>query len=78
MTCPYHLVVDGNGFSLVVENGGSKRVVMLDNELRFMKELIPESIGLSDPMRIGLDCKRGRLLVANFLGDTVIVFDFMA
>ena len=72
---PCHMITDVNGFCLVVEHGGSKRVVMLDNELRFVKELIPESIGLGDPMRICFDRKQERLFVAEYFGAGVIAFD---
>ena len=74
---PYHLVVDVNGFCLVVEHGSTSRVVMLNDELKFVKELIPTSIGLKNPTRLCLDKKRKRLYVADHSNARVCAFEVL-
>ena len=74
---PYHLATDVNGFCLVVEQGGANRVVMLSNELKFVKDLIPTSIGLKDLIRLCLDEKQKRLYVADYLNARVWAFNIL-
>ena len=71
---PCHLVYDANGFCLVVESGGAKRVVMLNEELEFVEELIPTSMGLKDPKRLCLDKKTKRLYVADYNSPQIAIF----
>ena len=66
LTNPYHLVADVNGFCLVVEYGGSSRIILLNDDLELVKELIPESTGLSFPKGLCLDRSRKKLFVADY------------
>ena len=77
LTTPYHMVADVNGFCLVVEFGGTNRVILLDDNLQFVKELIPQSIGLKRPIRLYLDRNRKKLLVADYNNKRVVVFDVL-
>ena len=74
---PYHLVADVNGFCLVVEHSSTNRVVMLNDELKFVKELIPKSIRLNNPIRLCLDKKKKRLYVADFSNARVCAFNIL-
>ena len=71
---PWHLAHDeDSGYSLVAENCGGKRVVLLDEEMKFVKELIPDFVWVSGPSRLCLDRKNRRLLVAD--ERRVVIFD---
>ena len=71
---PRHLIADVNGCCLVADYIGN-RVVLLNDELQFVKELIPQSSGTTYPFRLCLDRNRKKLFVAYFSIGRVIVFD---
>ena len=65
MMLPVHLSVDGNGFVMVADQWNS-RVLLLDSNLDFMREIIlKERLGLQRPCKILLDELNGRLLVVD-------------
>ena len=74
---PYHLAADVNGFGLVVEHGGSNRVVLLNDKLEFLKELVPTSFELENPIRLCLDRNRKKLFVADFKKSRVVCLDLI-
>lgn len=61
---PVHLSVDMNDRVLVCDSNNN-RVLLLDKELRFIKELITERDGLKDPWRICFDDATGKLFVIS-------------
>ena len=73
---PYYLVADVNGCCLVADYSGH-RVVLLNEELQFVKELIPQSSGMSYPFRLCLDRSRKKLLVSEWTSSRVVVFDIL-
>ena len=76
---PYHLVADVNGCCLVADYSG-KRIVLLNDELQFVKDLIPPSSGTTSPFRLCLDRNRKKLFVAEFhtrVVGRVVVFDIL-
>ena len=77
LTNPYHLVADVNGFGLVADYGGN-RIILLNDELQFVKELIPPSSGLKNPIRLCLDRNRKKLFVAEYsFNGRIVVFDIL-
>ena len=72
---PYHLAADANGFCLIVEHGGTNRIVMLNRDLKFVKEFLPTSTGLKSPLRLCLDRNRKRLYVADYSNARIIAFN---
>ena len=54
---------------------GSHRVILLDDDLEFVKELIPQSTGLINPKGLFLDRNRKKIFVADYSNKRVIVFD---
>ena len=74
---PYHLVADVNGCCLVADYG-AHRIVLLNDELQFVKELIPQSSGTKHPFRLCLDRNRKKLFVAEQHNTgRVVVFDIL-
>ena len=57
---------------------GANRVILLDDNLQFVKELIPQSTGLKLPARLCLDQTRRKLLVADCGNFRVVVFDVLS
>ena len=49
---PYHLAADVNGFCLAVEFTDANRIILFNDELEFVKELIPQSGGLKNPIPV--------------------------
>lgn len=76
MNFPYYLSVDGNGFVMVADIRNS-RVLLLDSELKFKKEILSKEHGLQRPERILLDKPNGRLFVADNKSNNqrVLIFD---
>ena len=61
---PNYLTVDGNGFVMVADLANS-RILLLDSDLTFKKEIIIKEHGLRCPVRILLDESNYRLFVAD-------------
>ena len=61
---PRQLVVDQNGYILVADGGGN-RVVLLDKNLEFVKDLIPASAGMEGVFAVCLEKQCGRLYVSG-------------
>ena len=74
LTFPNHLAADFNGFCLVIDFI-SNRLLMLNNKLKFVKELVPTSFGLKFPKRLCLDAKHKRLYVADSGNARIVAFD---
>ena len=73
---PRHLAVDGEGNVLVADHS-NKRVLLLNETLYYVRELV--SIHNSDrsglvPWRLCLDVSRGRLFVADYRQNDVLMF----
>ena len=64
MNVPFHMYVDGNGFVLVVDRENS-RVLLLNSDLKFKKEILSKVEGLRRPTRLSLNESNGRLFVAD-------------
>lgn len=64
LNLPVYLAVDGGGNVLVADLNNS-RVLLLDSQLRFVRELVTDDHGLQFPRRICLDGSDGRLIVAS-------------
>ena len=73
---PHHLVADVNGYCLVADHYAN-RIVLLNDELQFVKELIPQSSGMTYPFRLCLDRNRKKLFVAEYNNSRVVVFDIL-
>lgn len=70
MKRPVYLAVDGGGSWMVVDQWNS-RVLLLDSNLKYVKEVLSkEGHGLRRPSRILLDESKGRLLVVDNEWDT--------
>ena len=77
LNTPYNLVADVNGSCLVVDLGAN-RIILLNDELQFVKEIIPPSGGLNHPNRMCLDRNRKKLFVAEYISNgRVVVFDIL-
>lgn len=61
---PLHLAVDGDG-CIYVADWGNRRVLLLDSDLQFQRELVTRKTGLLHPGRIFLDSSNNQLLLAN-------------
>ena len=65
---PSHLAVDRKGFILVVDRNND-RIVQLNSSLEFIREVIPQSVGLIKPYRICVWTKgRGGYMSQNSIG----------
>ena len=73
---PHCLVADVNGCCLVADYG-AHRILLLNDELQFVKELIPQLSGTTYPFRLGLDRNRKKLFVAELYSNRVVVFDIL-
>lgn len=62
---PDQLVIDKCGW-VVVADRGTKRILLLNSELKFERVLLTEHHGLHDPQRIVFDESTSRLLVADY------------
>ena len=72
---PTHLAVDNKGFIYVCDFFNN-RVIILNAELEFVKELIPPHIGLQQPFRLCLDESKERLHVGEYSrGGRVMIFN---
>lgn len=65
MKCPEQFIVDECGRVVLIDRG-NRRILMLNSELEFLKEVISSTEGLVDPLRIAYDEERQRLLVTDF------------
>ena len=70
---PHQLVVDQDGFVLVADSGNN-RVVLLDSNLEFVKDLIPSSAGMKDICALHLVEQHGKLYVSDDTNDKLTVF----
>ena len=61
---PYRLVVDRNGFILVADYSNN-RVVLLNKQLEYVKDIIPTSMKLNKIFTLFLDEDDGRLYVSD-------------
>ena len=80
LNLPVHLSVDGNGFVVVADRENS-RVLLLDPDLKFKREILSKSKhGLRRPQRILLDESNGRLFVADndlTYDGRILIFEFL-
>ena len=74
---PYRLVVDRNGFILVADYSNS-RVVLLNKQLEYVKDIIPASMKMSRIFTLFLDEDNGRLYVSDYNNKKLAIFDFDA
>ena len=74
MNCPTYLAIDKHGFILVADMDND-RVIQLNSSLGFVKEFIPQSAGLSQPLLLQLDEETGRLYVSENEDKCVSIFD---
>lgn len=78
MNLPVHLFVDGNGFAMVVDRWNS-RVLLVDSDLKYKRDILSKEHGLRYPWRILMDESNGRIFVAdNELNSEgrILIFDF--
>ena len=73
---PRHLIADVNGCFLVADSR-SNRIILLNDELQFVKELIFQSSRTTNPFRLCLDRNRKKMFVAEFNNSLVVVFDIL-
>ena len=71
---PSHLAVDRKGFIVVVDRNND-RIVQLNASLEFIREVIPQSVGLIKPYRMCLNEREGRLYVAELDRKRIFIFD---
>ena len=74
---PFRLVVDRNGFILVADllNG---RVVLLNKQLEYVKDIIPASMNISGMFTLFLDEDNGRLYLSDNCNKKLAIFDLEA
>ena len=65
LTNPYRLVVDRNGFILVADCP-NHRVVLLNKQLEYVKDIIPASMNMSGIFVLFLDEDNGRLYLSDY------------
>ena len=70
---PRQMVVDQNGFILVADYGNN-RVVLLDSNLEFAKDLIPASAGMKTIFAVCLEKQYDRLYVSDYCNNKLAVF----
>ena len=71
---PYRIVVDRNGFILVADYT-NKRVVLLNKQLEYVKDIIPASTKLDGIFTLYLDEKNGRLYLSDNNNKKLVIFD---
>ena len=71
---PCQFLVDQRGFILVADYNNS-RVVLLDPQLEFVKDLIPSSVGTNKVYALYLDEHCGELWVSDYLNNKLVVFE---
>ena len=74
---PYRLIVDRNGFILVADYMNN-RVVLLNKQLEYVKDIIPSSMKLNHIFTLFLDEDNGRLYVSDYLNKKLATFDLDA
>jgi len=65
LNCPEQLAVDQHGSVFVVDRG-NRRVLLLNSNLEFQRELLSSKNGLGDPRAMVLDETTSRLFVYDF------------
>ena len=73
LNSPYRFVVDQNGFVLVADFS-NHRVVLLNAQLEYVKDLIPTSAGGQSTFAIALDEFTGKLYLASDTNKLISVF----
>ena len=71
---PRRLVVDRNGFILVADHW-NKRVVLLNKQLEYVKDIIPTSMKMVNIFTLFLDEDNGRLYVSDYNTMKLAIFD---
>ena len=74
LSYPYRLVVDRNGFILVADQSNN-RVVLLNKQLEYVKDIIPYSTKLNRIFTLFLDENNGRLYLSDFDNKKLVIFD---
>ena len=75
MDYPCHLTIDRNGFILVVD-AHNNRIIQLNASLEFIREFIPGSVGLKEPVRIHQREDKKRLYIAEYdTEQNIAIFD---
>ena len=74
---PYRLVVDRNG-SILVADYMNNRVVLLNKQLEYVKDIIPASMKMSSIFTLFLDENNGRLYVSDYYKMKLAIFDLEA
>ena len=77
LSYPYRLVVDRNGFILVADYCNS-RVVLLNKQLEYVKNIVPISMKLSLFFVLFLDEDNGRLYLSDYNNSKLAIFDLDA
>ena len=78
LSYPYRLVVDRNDFILVADHLNS-RVVLLNKQLEYVKDIIPTSMNMSNIFTLFLDEDNGRLYLSDInYNDNLAIFDLDA
>jgi len=72
---PVYLAVTDDGFVLVLD-AHNKRVVLLDPDLTYVRDVVAADHGLNEPSRLCWDDVNSRLYVAESAGD-VLVFELL-
>ena len=73
LSYPYRLVVDRNGFILVADHSNN-RVVLLNKQLEYVKDIIPKSMKLNRIFTLFLDEDNGRLYVSDYHNKKLAIF----
>ena len=71
---PCRIVVDRNGFILVADFSNS-RVVLLNEQLEYVKDIIPTSKNLNSIFTLFSDQDSGRLYVSDYYNKKLAIFD---
>ena len=75
LSTPFHVVVARNGFILVADHDNN-RVVLLNKQLEYVRDIIPSSFNLSGCVTLFLDEDNARLYASNYNNQKVAIFDF--
>ena len=73
MRGPVYVAVDRNGFILIADCN-NHRIIQLTPSLEFLRELIPEDVGLKEPRRMHLHEKTGRLYISEHFERNIVIF----